>query len=108
MTTTNENRRRIYRVPHAHIFGMMRIAGIQETSAIVAPRPLNLPEGTKVCSVQSNYEANAFDFVAEHESFAVVPEGTKMPVVKLELELFHVANVNDGNLSVTPVEPVQI
>lgn len=98
MTTTNDTsaNRRIYRIPHAHILNLVRIAGIQGNGAVIIPRPLDLPEGAKVCSVQSNYSAQAFDYVVEHETFAAVPECEMLPVVKLELELFRIGKVDES------------
>ena len=56
MTTTN--RRRIYRIPHAHILNFLRKAGIRKLAgkisekdrqaAVVLPMPLNVPEGATV------------------------------------------------------------
>ena len=102
MTTTN--RRRIYRIPHAHILNFLRKAGIRKLAgkisekdrqaAVVLPMPLNVPEGATVASVQSNYSAQAFDFVVEHESFAEVKDCDELPVIRLEMNLFVVANAN--------------
>lgn len=44
--------------------------------------PIVIPEGAKVVSVQSNYSAQAFDFVVEHESFAEVQECAELPIIR--------------------------
>lgn len=75
---------------------------IQNGSAIILPKPLNIPDGAKVCSVQSNYAANCFDFVVEHETFAEVQECCELPVVRIELELFHVGTIDEAGERYTP------
>lgn len=113
MTNT---RRRIYRIPHAHILNFLRKSGIRklagkigeadEQAAVVLPMPLNVPEGATVASVQSNYAAQAFDFVVEHESFAEVADCVELPVIKLEMELFVVAHANAETDQVKPAAQV--
>lgn len=79
---------------------------IQTGQAIILPKPLNIPDGAKVCSVQSNYAANCFDFVVEHETFAEVSECVELPVVRMELHLFHVGTVDEAGDRYTPaIEP---
>lgn len=113
MTTT---RRRIYRIPHAHILNFLRKSGIRklagkiseddEQAAVVLPMPLNVPEGAVVASVQSNYSVQAFDFVVEHESFAEIADCAELPVIRLEMELFVVAHANAETDQVTPAAEV--
>lgn len=75
---------------------------IQTGQAIILPKPLNIPDGAKVCSVQSNYAGQCFDFVVEHETFSEIADCTELPVVRMELELFHVGTVDEASERYTP------
>lgn len=80
---------------------------VQTGAAIVLPKPLNIPDGAKVCSVQSNYNQQCFDFVIEHETFAEVKDCVDLPVVRMELHLFHVGTVDEADERFTPAAEPQ-
>jgi hypothetical protein len=96
-TTNNDNRRKIIRVPHCEVMNILRGTGVTDASGFVyLRRAINLPEGTKVCSVQSNYMAQAFDFVVEHDSFEPVPDCQQLPAEYLQTEAFRLGTIQ-GN-----------
>lgn len=93
---------------------MMRIftlCGVAQTvqtgSAVILPKPLNIPDGAKVCSVQSNYNQQCFDFVIEHETFAEVKDCVDLPVVRMELQLFTVGRLDEADERFMPAAEPQ-
>lgn len=71
-----ERRVKVLRVNPDYIIQMLNGQNVQYT---MFPENDHTPPGTKVLSVNANWERHTIDFLIYHESFPVVPEGQIAP-----------------------------